>query len=116
MVAGTVWRGIRRTRPGGVTGPPTGLPVPAAEPPPGYVAQRLRQARVAVDNHAGVGLYAIVQSIRGDGYPELADAIVHDLVERVVQAAATDPVVFAQLLAALRSATPAGGGHDQTGL
>jgi hypothetical protein len=81
--------------------------VPTREPPP-HVVDRLRAARVAVEQHQGVGLWVVVQAIRDDGFPELADAIVRDLVERVVAAAAGDPVVFAQLVAALRSATPAG--------
>lgn len=79
--------------------------VPTLDLPP-HIADRLRAAQVAVEQHQGVGLWVVVQSIRDDGFPDLADAIVRDLVERVVAAAAGDPVVFAQLVAALRSAGP----------
>ncbi len=75
---------------------------------PPHVADRLRAARVAIEQRQGVGLWVVVQAIRDDGFPELADAIVRELVERVVAVAAGDPVVFAQLVAALRSAAPAG--------
>lgn len=71
---------------------------------------RARQARTAVAQRLGVGLYAIVESLRDDGHHDIADQITHDLVDHVVRLAATNPAAFAELLRIVTDAAKTDGG------
>lgn len=81
------------------------LPVPTPTPPPAeYTARMADIMRTAIENRNGVGLWSVVQQIRTDGYPELADDVVRGMVVRALERATTDPVAFAYIFDLARDA------------
>jgi hypothetical protein len=47
-----------------------------------YLDGRLAQLQAACDAHDGRGAAAVIDQIRFDGYPEVADGLLRDLVEQ----------------------------------
>lgn len=80
------------------------LPVPTP-PPAEYAARMADIMRKAIENRNGVGLWSVVQQIRADGYPDLADDVVRGMVVRALERATADPVAFAYIFDLARDTT-----------
>lgn len=93
-----------------MTGADPGKTLEPAAPAVTDLVARARQAHTAVAQRLGVGLYAIVASLRDDGHQDIADQITHDLVDHVVHLAATNPAAFAELLRIVTDAAQTDGG------